>query len=200
MTTALGRLRRRSHPRGGDRPGPVSGSPVSLVSGSPTSCVSGSPTSCVEVTITWAPAADTPPRPPRGMSRAARIAAPAVAAVLVAATAIAVTVLGRGGLPPGPSPQPHLTPVPNPPPNPLPPALAIDVVAAGCEIFVVKNVSDYVVLQADDKPVPMGATLLFNEVPLYVQISNPACAYVYVHGHRTHPGPAGSSWNFAVSR
>ena len=190
MKRALGRLRSRLRQRGGDPPEPVSGSPPSPVR--------GSPASCPEVTITWALAADAPRPPARRVSRAVRMAAPAAAAAAVAATAIAVTLLGQGSPRGGPSPlpQPRLTTAQIPPP----PALAIDVVATGCEIFVVKNVSDYVVLQADDKPVPMGATLLFNEVPLYVQISSPACAYVYVHGRRRPAGPAGSSWNFAVPR
>jgi hypothetical protein len=186
MKKALGRVRRR----GGDTPEPI---PCSAAAPVP-----GSAAACPEVTITWALAADAPRLPAQRVSRAARRTAPAAPAAAVAATAIAVTLLGQGGPRGGPSPppQPRLTPAQISPP----PALAIEVVAAGCQIFVVKNVSNYVVLQAGDKPVPMGATLLFNEVPLYVQISNPACASVYVHGHRRPAGPAGSSWNFAVPR
>jgi hypothetical protein len=180
------RSRRLHHVRrsSGDRPRPVLPRPAFP---------------CQEVTITSPVAGQAPPRAVRALSRAGRLLAPAAAAVLVAATAIVVTVAGQGGPQGGPSPPPgpQLTSAPSPPP---PPALAIDVVEAGCVIFVVKNVSNYVVLQADDKPVPMGATLLFNEVPLYVQISRRSCAYVYVHGQLRAAAPAGSSWAFAVAR
>ncbi len=145
-----------------------------------------------DVTITWPPAADSPPRPAR---HATRLIAPAAAAALVAATTVVITVLGQGGL--------HARSRPSAPllaPAPPPPALVINVVRAGCDIFVVKNVSDYIVLQARDKPVPTGATLPFNEVPLDVQISSPACADVYVHGRRQRDGSGGSPWTFAVPR
>jgi hypothetical protein len=81
--------------------------------------------------------------------------------------------------------------------TPIGPVLLIKVVREPCRVFV-KNAATGDVLQNDIASPPKGATLEFRESPLLVQISDPGCVSVYVHGQRRPPGPAGQQWVFTV--
>ncbi len=76
------------------------------------------------------------------------------------------------------------------------PVLLIRVVAEPCMIFV-KNAADNIILQSDNNIVPLGTKLVFGQVPLQIQISDPHCADVYVHGQRQMPA-ATAPWILSV--
>ncbi|MGZ4433893.1 MAG: hypothetical protein ACXVW7_09735 [Trebonia sp.] len=77
-----------------------------------------------------------------------------------------------------------------------PPVLLVTIAREPCTVFV-KNAATNVILQSDNTPPPPGAKLVFSQVPLQVQISDPRCANVYVHGHKQPPS-AVSPWIFSV--
>jgi len=76
-------------------------------------------------------------------------------------------------------------------------ALLIKIVHEPCRVFV-KNANNNNVLQSDNNNVPLGATLRYNQIPLQVQISDPNCADVYIHGQRRAPSPNERPWIFTV--
>jgi hypothetical protein len=78
--------------------------------------------------------------------------------------------------------------------TPFTPVLTIKVISDPCRVFVKNNGN---VLQSDNSPVRQGTTLQFNETPLLVQISNPACVNVFVHGLQRVPD-RGKPWIFSV--
>jgi hypothetical protein len=68
--------------------------------------------------------------------------------------------------------------------TPATPVLMIKVISDPCRVFVKNNGN---VLQSDNSSVRQGTTLQFNQTPLLVQISNPACVVVLVHGLQQVP-------------
>jgi hypothetical protein len=66
------------------------------------------------------------------------------------------------------------------------PVLVIRIVSEPCMVFV-KNAASNNILQSDNSNVPLGTKLVFGQVPLQIQISDPRCADVYVHGQRQLP-------------
>ncbi len=76
------------------------------------------------------------------------------------------------------------------------PALLIRIVREPCTVFV-KNAASNIILQSDNTPAPPGAKLVYQQVPLQVQISDPHCADVFVHG-RKRPPAATAPWIFFV--
>jgi hypothetical protein len=76
------------------------------------------------------------------------------------------------------------------------PVLLIRVIGEPCMVFV-KNAASNNILQSDNNNVPLGARLVFGQVPLQVQISDPHCADVYVHGQRQPPA-ATAPWILSV--
>jgi hypothetical protein len=121
---------------------------------------------------------------------------------VVAVVALALVVVGvialRGTLS---SKKPTHSPTPASTRNaaqqtPSTPVLLIRIVREPCSVFV-KNSSNNDVLQSDNSPVPQGATLRFSQAPLLVQISDPACVDVFVHG-KSQPRGKAQPWIFAV--
>jgi hypothetical protein len=78
--------------------------------------------------------------------------------------------------------------------TPSSPALTIKILSDPCRVFVKNNGN---VLQSDNSPVRQGTTLQFNQTPLLVQISNPACVVVLVHGLQRVPDQS-KPWIFSV--
>jgi hypothetical protein len=78
--------------------------------------------------------------------------------------------------------------------TPSTPVLTIKVISDPCRVFVKNNGN---ILQSDNSPVRQGTTLQFNETPLLVQISNPACVNVFVHGLQRVPDRS-KPWIFSV--
>jgi hypothetical protein len=76
------------------------------------------------------------------------------------------------------------------------PVLLIRVVREPCMVFV-KNAASNTILQSDSNIVPLGTKLVFAQVPLQIQISDPHCADVYVHGRRLPPA-ATAPWILSV--
>ncbi|MGE5290130.1 MAG: hypothetical protein ACM3ML_23680 [Micromonosporaceae bacterium] len=77
-----------------------------------------------------------------------------------------------------------------------PAVLTIKVVQEPCMVFV-KNSGNGNVLEPDNTSVPRGTTLKFTQTPLLVQISNPACVNVFVHGQH-QPSAKAKPWIFSV--
>jgi len=75
--------------------------------------------------------------------------------------------------------------------------LLIKIVHEPCRVFV-KNADNNTILQTDNADMPLGAMLQFDQIPLQVQISDPNCAHVDVHGQRRVPGSAARPWIFTV--
>ena len=92
------------------------------------------------------------------------------------------------------SSTPWLFSVPARPP-PVP-ALLIRIVHEPCTVFV-KNAASNVILQSGNTPAPPGAKLVYEQVPLQVQISDPHCADVFVHGRKQAPATT-APWIFSV--
>lgn len=131
---------------------------------------------------------------PRGLGRYLLLVA--VAVVALALVVVGVLAL-RGTLT---SKKPPHTPTPSHSAaqrSAVTPVLLIKVVREPCYVFV-KNATTGNVLQPDNTEAPRGVTLQFSQVPLLVQISEPTCADVYVHGLRKPAGPAGKSWIFTI--
>jgi len=132
---------------------------------------------------------------PRGLARYLLLGVVAV----VALTLVVVGVLAlRGTLS---SKKPTRVPTPTSTRNaaqqtPSTPVLMIKIVREPCMVFV-KNARNNTVLQPDNSPVPQGATLQFSQVPLLVEISDPACVDVFVHG-KPQPRSAQQPWIFSV--
>ena len=76
------------------------------------------------------------------------------------------------------------------------PVLLVTIAREPCTVFV-KNAATNVILKSGNTPPPPGAKLVFSQVPLQVQISDPHCANVFVHGHKQPPS-AVSPWMFSV--
>jgi hypothetical protein len=76
------------------------------------------------------------------------------------------------------------------------PVLLIRVIREPCKVFV-KNAASNNILQSDNNAVPLGTKLVFVQVPLQIQISDPHCADVYVHGRRQLPA-ATAPWILSV--
>ena len=75
------------------------------------------------------------------------------------------------------------------------PVLLIRIIREPCTVFV-KDAANSDILQSEDTVEPLGAKLVFDQVPLQVQISDPHCADVYVRGRKQPPGA--KPWIFAV--
>lgn len=78
-------------------------------------------------------------------------------------------------------------------------ALEIKVTGAACKVFV-ENQRSNNVLTGDSTPVQAGTDLQYrqDQLPVTVEISNPGCANVYVHG-RHQQKSAAKPWSFSVS-
>ncbi|HUK68497.1 MAG TPA: hypothetical protein VLW50_07060 [Streptosporangiaceae bacterium] len=76
------------------------------------------------------------------------------------------------------------------------PLLLIKIIRAPCAVFV-KDSGNGNILQSDNTALPRGATLRFGRAPLQVQINDPGCAAVFVHGNKQRP-PAAQPWIFSV--
>ena len=98
--------------------------------------------------------------------------------------------------------QPHASPSPTRAASSRtvsdPPALEIKVTGAQCKVFV-ENQHDNNVLQDDSTPVAAGTDLQYaqRQLPVTVEISDPGCARVYVHGNQQAGGTA-KPWSFTV--
>jgi hypothetical protein len=77
------------------------------------------------------------------------------------------------------------------------PALLIRIIHEPCRVFV-KNAASNNVLQPDNTDAPLGATLQFVQIPLQVQISDPKCVDVFIHGREQARGRSGKPWIFTV--
>ncbi len=109
---------------------------------------------------------------------------------VVGVAALALVVMGvfalRGALS---SKQPSHTPTPTPSAatsspaasvqrsSPAAPVLLIRIIREPCMVFV-KNAASNDILQSDNNVVPLGTKLVFAQVPLQIQISDPHCADV----------------------
>jgi hypothetical protein len=76
------------------------------------------------------------------------------------------------------------------------PVLLIKIIREPCTVFV-RDSANGNILQSDNTVAPQGATLRFVQAPLQVQIGDPRCADVFVHGGRQRP-PAAQPWIFSV--
>lgn len=78
-------------------------------------------------------------------------------------------------------------------------ALEIKVTGPACKVFV-ENQRSNNVLQDDSTPVQPGTDLRYapGQLPVTVQISDPGCASVYVHG-RQRPRADAKPWSFTVA-
>jgi len=126
---------------------------------------------------------------PRGLGRYLLLGA--VAVVVLALVIVGVLAL-RGALS---SKKPARTPQPtsagSAPPRAVSqsaavPTLLIRILHEPCRVFV-KNPVTKVVLHVDNVNVQLGATLRYSESPLQVQISDPKCVVVYIHGRMQRP-------------
>ena len=82
--------------------------------------------------------------------------------------------------------------------SPAGPALEIKVTGAQCKVFVESQRTNNV-LQDDSTAVQAGTDLQYaqDQLPVTVQISDPRCASVYVHGTQRPAGDA-KPWSFTV--
>ncbi len=120
--------------------------------------------------------------------------------------ALALVVVGvlalRGALSSKKPPHPTTTPTSSSTPaadqrsTPGAPVLLIRVIREPCMVFV-KNAASGDILHSDNTVAPQGATLRYAQVPLQVQISDPLCADVFVHGQHLPPAPT-APWIFSV--
>jgi hypothetical protein len=102
--------------------------------------------------------------------------------------------------------QTHTSPSPTRPsanrsaggPSSSPAALQIKVTGSECKVFV-QNQPDNTVLQGDSAPVSAGTDLQYGkaQLPVNVEISDPGCASVYVHG-KPQAKSAARPWSFSV--
>ena len=80
-----------------------------------------------------------------------------------------------------------------------PAALQIKVTSPSCKVFVEQQRSNNV-LQADSTPVQAGTDLQYgqDQLPVTVEISNPGCATVYLHG-KQQPKTGSTPWSFTAT-
>ena len=107
----------------------------------------------------------------------------------------ALTTKGQGHPSPTPTHAADSEPVNGPSTGP---ALEIKVTGAACKVFVQSQRTNNV-LQDDSTPVQAGTDLQYaqDQLPVTVQVSDPGCASVYVHG-RQHPTGGAKPWSFSV--
>jgi hypothetical protein len=74
--------------------------------------------------------------------------------------------------------------------------LLVTIAREPCAVFV-SNAATNVIPQSANTPPRPGVRLVFSQAPLQVQISDPRCAKVYVHG-RKQPPAAVSPWSLSV--
>lgn len=119
--------------------------------------------------------------------------------LIVGGLALKSALSTKGQAHPSPSPTQAAATQPATGSSGDPAALEIKVTGAACKVFV-ENQRSNDVLQDDSTPVQAGTDLRYrqDQLPVTVEISDPRCASVYVHG-RQQPGNGAKPWSFTVA-
>lgn len=135
---------------------------------------------------------------PRGLGRYLLLGVVAVVAI----TLVVVGVMSlRGALsskkpPHTPTPTSQRGPQTHPAVETSSSVLLIKIIHVPCHVFV-KDPATGDILQSENADLRLGAMLRYVEAPLQVQINDPACVQVFVHG-RSRPSPARRPWIFML--